>query len=611
MSANRKGSGRGRAIDFPAGVAIVSLVAASIFPGEAGAQAEAPPVGSSEVQNSRLDAPLFYELLLGEIQLRDGDAGAAYQLLLDAARRAKDEALFRRATDIALQARAGEQALAAVVAWRQALPQSQEALRFQVQLLIALNRAAEAEEPLGTLLANTPQPALPAVLASVPRFLGRSNAPADVAAVVERALRPYADAPETRSAALVASGRAWLAAGEPSKALGFAQRAAAADPADDGAALLALEMLPATLQAEAIVTGRLAAPPANPALRMLYVRTLAGSQRIADATREVEFLTRGNPELAPPWLTLGALELDSRHPEAATTALQTYVKLIEGGASVTMGPAPATAEGEGEADAPSSASNALTQAWLLLSQAAEQQGDFAAAERWLARIDNPQRALEVQSRRASILARQGKMAEARALIRRAPEQTTADARAKFLAEVNLLRDAKNWAEAAKVMAEANTAFPDDADLLYEQAMIDEKLDRLDDMERLLRRVMALRPGHQHAYNALGYSLAERNLRLPEARGLIAKALDLSPGDPFITDSLGWVEYRLGNRDEALRLLRTAYRSRPDVEIAAHLGEVLWNAGQTDEARKVWREARSRDASNDVLRETLARLRVDL
>ena len=203
------------------------------------------------------------------------------------------------------------------------------------------------------------------------------------------------------------------------------------------------------------------------------------------------------------------------------------------------------------------------------------------------------------------------MDEARALIRRAPEQTTADARAKLLAEVGLLRDAKNWSEAAKVMAEANAAFPDDADLLYEQAMIDEKLDRLDDMERLLRRVIALRPDHQHAYNALGYSLAERNLRLPEARGLIAKALDLSPGDPFITDSLGWVEYRLGHQDEALRLLRTAYRSRPDVEIAAHLGEVLWKAGQTDEARKVWGEARSRDASNDVLRETLARLRVDL
>ena len=101
------------------------------------------------------------------------------------------------------------------------------------------------------------------------------------------------------------------------------------------------------------------------------------------------------------------------------------------------------------------------------------------------------------------------------------------------------------------------------------------------------------------------------MRLPEARTLIQKALELSPGEPFITDSLGWVEYRLGNRDEAIRLLRDAYQARPDPEIAAHLGEVLWGAGQRDEARRVLREARTRDAANDVLRETLARLRVDL
>jgi len=203
------------------------------------------------------------------------------------------------------------------------------------------------------------------------------------------------------------------------------------------------------------------------------------------------------------------------------------------------------------------------------------------------------------------------MAEARQLIRRVPEQTAADARAKYVAEAELLREAKQWAEADKVLASANKAFPNDTDLLYEQAMVVEKLNHMEEMERLLRRVIELKPNHHHAYNALGYSLAERKLRLPEARMLIQKALELSPGEPFITDSLGWVEYRMGNREEAIRILRTAYQARPDPEIAAHLGEVLWIAGQTEEARKVWREGRSRDSANDVLRETLARLRVDL
>ncbi len=576
--------------------------------------AAVPAKMTPEIASSNLDAPLFYQLLLGEIELRNGDTATAYQLLLDAARRAKDEALFRRVTDIALQARAGDQALAAVLAWRQAIPESQEALRYQVQLLVALNRIGEADEPLTTLLKRAPRPALPGMIDAVPRFLGRSADRAGVAALIERAMKPFAEDPETKTVALVATGRGWLAAGDTAKALALAQRAAEASPSADGPALLALDLLPATPAAEAIVTARVATPPSSPAVRLLYVRTLAASQRIADAAQQVGALTQSDPSLAPPWLTLGALELELHHPKEATTALETYVRLVEGGAPVAFGAAPAApvpVADDDEDDTPSTPSGALTQAWLLLSQAAEEQGDLAGAERWLTRIDDSQRALDVQSRRASLLVKQGKMAEARELIRRVPERTPTDARAKLIAEAELLREAKQWSEAEKVLAQANKTFPDDTDLLYEQAMIEEKLDRLGDMERLLRRVIELKPNHQHAYNALGYSLADRKIRLPEARLLIQKALELSPGEPFITDSMGWVEYRLGHREEAIRLLRVAYQARPDPEIAAHLGEVLWSDGQTEEARRVWREGRSRDSSNDVLRETLARLRVDL
>jgi Flp pilus assembly protein TadD len=128
---------------------------------------------------------------------------------------------------------------------------------------------------------------------------------------------------------------------------------------------------------------------------------------------------------------------------------------------------------------------------------------------------------------------------------------------------------------------------------------------------VLRRVLELKPDHHHAYNALGYSLAERNVRLTEARDLIAKAVELAPNDPFIADSLGWVEFRLGNHTQALAHLKRAYAARPDVEIAAHLGEVLWVTGAREEARRVWREGRARDADNEVLRETLTRLQVKL
>ena len=583
---------------------IALLAAAALAPAAWAQRAEAKPA----VANSALDSQLFYQLLIGEIELRSGELGEAYQIILDAARRNKDEQLFLRATEVALQGRAGDQALAAVKAWRQALPESTEALRFQVQLLVQLNRTPETYEPLQLLIKLTPEAQRAGLIGALPRFYARSTDRALAAALIEQVLQPYLDAPDTRTAARVSAGRGWLIALDGAKALGFAQRAHAQDPLSEGPAALALEMLPGTPAADTVVQSHLAAKPDSNAVRLLYVRSLLGSQRYADATAQLETLTRRAPQLAQAWLTLGALHLQLREPAPAIAALQKYIDLVQAGEPAPDATATAALTDD---DAPASKEDALIRGWLLLSQAADLQGDFKGAEAWLAKIDNPQRALEVQTRRASLLAREGKVAQARELIRRVPEREPGDARAKVLAEAQILRDARQWADASTLLEQASLKFPDDVDLIYEQSMMFEKLNRLTDMERLLRRVIELKPDHQHAYNALGYSLAERNVRLPEARTLIQKALELSPGEPSITDSLGWVEYRLGNRDEAIRLLRDAYRGQPDAEIAAHLGEVLWVSGKLDEARRVWREARTRDAKNEVLRETLARLRVDL
>jgi tetratricopeptide (TPR) repeat protein len=336
---------------------------------------------------------------------------------------------------------------------------------------------------------------------------------------------------------------------------------------------------------------------------LAYARALTQAQRYPDAIEQLQAATRQDPTLAGPWLTLGALQVELREPAAAEQSLLRYIELVQ------AAPAASTAGDDDEDDDGGDA--ALTQAWLLLAQAAEQRGDLKAAEDWLSRIDSPQQALQVQTRRAVLMARRGDVDTARALVRALPERTVQDARGKVLAETQVLREVKRWDDAYAVLAAASDRFPDDTDLIYEQAMLAERLERLDDMERLLRRVMAIKPDHHHAHNALGYSLADRNLRLDEAHALIVRALELAPGDPFITDSLGWVEYRRGNHAEALKHLRQAYATRPDTEIAAHLGEVLWVSGQRDEALRVWRDAQRRDAGNEVLRETLARLQVDL
>jgi len=226
--------------------ALAALLAAMVL--AQGVAAQTPPVDTpaAKVDNSRLDAPLFYQLLIGEIEFSAGEPGEAFQVILDAARRTKDEQLFRRATDIAIQARAGDQALVAVKAWRLALPESLDALRYQVQLLVPLNRTSETYEPLQTLVRLTPTAQRPALIAGLPRFFARSADHALAAALVEQVLQPYMDPPDTRVAAHVAAGRGWLAALDGAKALSFAQRAHAIDPTAEAPAALALEMLPGT-----------------------------------------------------------------------------------------------------------------------------------------------------------------------------------------------------------------------------------------------------------------------------------------------------------------------------------------------------------------------------
>jgi tetratricopeptide (TPR) repeat protein len=597
---------------WAAGLAGLALGAALTLPAQAQqAQGAAPAPPPPTV--SAMDGQLFLQLLIAELELRRGEAGIAYQLILDAARRTGDETLFRRSVEIALHGRAGEQALIAARAWREAAPRSAEAARYEIRLLLALNRIGEIAAPLRTLLEQTAPAERAGLIAALPSLFQRSAEPRAVASAIESLLQPYLAAPATATAVRLALARLWRAAGDAPRALALLHDAAAADPTSPAPPLLAVEMIADTAGAEDLVRAALRAPQADVALRLGYARALAAAQRYTEAIEQLRLATAAQPTAAAAWLMLGALRVELRDSSAAEQALLRYVELTQaaGGAAA---PGPATDADDAHADPAADGGRAddrLTQAWLLLARAAEQRGDLQAAEAWLARIEQPERLLAAQARRASLLARRGEVEQARALVRAVPARSEREERARVFAESQVLREVRLWGEAYALLDAANARFPDDVDLLYERAMMAERLSRLADMERLLRRVIELEPRHYHAHNALGYVLADRNLRLPEARALILRALELAPGDPFITDSLGWVEFRLGNLPEALRLLRQAHAARPDAEIAAHLGEVLWVMGEREEALRVWRDAKRRDAGNEVLRETLVRLRVEL
>lgn len=565
-------------------------------PANAGSAGPEAAATEEPALKSAMTAELFYEVLLGELTSRDGDAGSAYSLLLDAARRTNDPRLYQRAIEIALQARAGPSALSAARAWKQAQPDSREARRFELQILIALGRIGETVEPLRAEVAATPKMDQVALMAVIARSYSRAADKKLAASVVEQALVDALKEPGTAGPAWTTVGRMRLLAGDNAGALQAAQSGAQADPTAQGPVALALDLIdPAQPQAEALVRRYLASPQATPEVQIAYARVLLEQRRTTDASAQLSALTAARPQLAEPWLLLGTLQAQARQDAQAERAIQRYLEL-------------AAAETDTDADERRRGQN---QAYFLLSQIAERRRDFTAAENWLARVDSSESLVALQARRAQLLARQGRMAQARELVRGLPERNAEDKRQKLQAEVQLLRDAREYQAAYDVLAQALQATPDDTDLLYDQAMIAEKMNRTTEMERTLRRVIELKPDNQNAYNALGYSLADRNVRLDEARTLIRKAVELAPDDPFIADSLGWVEYRLGNVAEAARILDAAYKKRPDPEIGAHLGEVLWMLGDRDRAVSIWREAVLADADNDTLQETLKRLRVKL
>jgi predicted Zn-dependent protease len=509
---------------------------------------------TEKVENSAMSGELLYEILLGEMNLRQGEPVAGFSLLLDAARKSNDVQLFDRAVEIALQARSGDGALMAARAWSQAWPQDRKANNQVLQILLAINHVTDSLEPLKKEIALAPDTERDAIINLIPRHYARVSDKKRAANVVQQALEPYLNKNNTTSAmAWTSLGRMRLNSDDIPGALEAVKKGQTADIKTQGPTLLAMELMSKKVtEAEPLVQQGLRKQDGTE-MAMSYVRVLIELERYQEATEQLQAITRKAPKLADAWLVLGSLQFEQGQDKEAEASLARYVSL---------------------------ASKALT--------------------------DTNTRGLnQAQTRRAALLARQGKMGEARELIHQIPASNADEQRSRVLAEVQLLRDHRQWQTAFDLLS-ANSG--EDIDLVYEQAMLAEKLNKLDEMEKLLRKVIAQNPSYYNAYNALGFSLADRNIRLSEAKQLIVKALTFAPDDPFITDSLGWVEFRLGNLNSALSHLEKAYKNRADAEIAAHLGEVLWQLKRQTEAVQIWREGLNTAPNNETLQETLQRFK---
>jgi len=555
-------------------------------------------------QRAARSAELFYQMLLGEMLAAQGAYADAQALLMEAARSNGGEPLYRRAVELALESRSGPQALANAQSWLAAWPQSRDANRFVLHILLNLGRIADSAGHLARELQLVPAQEKGDLLAALPGMYGNAADKALAADVAAQALAHTLDEAEHAALAWAALGHIRLRAGQTAQALHALRQAQAAahtgaapEPQTRFIAALALQLLHSGVdEVEADIQQQLARRPSL-ALGLDYASALAARQRLRDARRQLIVLTAAFPRAPAVWAALTSLQLQSGEVAQAQASAERMGELLD---------APPEEESQAGERAAQQA-----QYTVLRAQIAEKQGRWREADALLRSIAGAENALFVQTQRAALLMRQGQVQQALALLRAAPASGAGQQRLKLLAEVDLLRDAGLLRQAHALQTRLHRENPDDAGTAYDLALLAERIGNLDEMEQLLRGIIARHPDYAHAYNALGYSFAERNIRLPEAEQLIRRALDLLPGDPFITDSLAWVKYRLGDLHGARQLLEAAWSRRADVEISAHLGEVLWQLNERERARTIWQHGAALDPDNNTLRQTLRRLGVAL
>lgn len=536
------------------------------------------------IPDVELSSALLYQLLAAETAAQQGDLGTAYAIYLKLARETRDPRLARRATELALQGRALPQGLDGAELWRQLAPDSTEATQTLALLYATAGRFDDAFTLYEAQLKASPSVAIE--FARIERQLSRTPNRAGAFGLLERLAQPYIGQAEVRIA--LANGAA--AAGLGTRASEEALAAVKLAPDSERAILTAAQYLQTTDRpaALALMEGYVARANVSSDARLAYARLLIADRKFDRARAQFELLQKADPDNPDLVYTLALLSMQGNLRAEARGYLQRYLVLIAN--DDDRGP---------------------EQAYLYLAQIAEDEKQYAQALQWLRKIEGGDEFVTARVREAGVLQKMQRFDDARKLLRTVNPQSPDERVQLVLAEAQLLRESRRYEDASKLLTQALEKSPDNIALLYDAAMVSEKLDRMDAMEKGLRRIIELKPDYAHAYNALGYSFADRNIRLQEALQLLEKADQLSPGDPYILDSLGWVHFRLGNLKQARSYLEQSYAARPESEVMVHLAEVMWAAGDQATARKLLREVRTQEPGNELLKSTLVRLRISL
>jgi tetratricopeptide (TPR) repeat protein len=529
---------------------------------------------SADLPDRTLDSDILYKFLLAEIAGQRGDYQLAAQTYLEMAKSTRDPRIARRATEVALYGRYISMAVEAAKIWLATDKDSTVARQTLAALFVNSNDLQSAKPLLQQMLAADGSNIGQSLTQLYPLLAKHADKNA-ILALVKELTRPYREHPEAHLALAQAS----LAAQKYDAALTEIREAMRARPDWETGALFQAQILHRESHAKSLdyLKTFLAANPKAQEVRLGYARQLINDKKYPEARAEFQRLLDNNPQNGDIAVTVALLSVQMKDFDAAELQLKRVLEMDYKDPDAVR---------------------------FHLGEINEERKRYGEAAKWYLSVEEGEQYVLAHARYAFMLAKQDKLTEARAHLEGLVPQNDAQRVQILQSEAQLLREAKDYRESFEILKKALDAQPDQPELLYDVALAAEKIDRIDIAETTLRHLIALKPDHAQAYNALGYTLADRTDRLTEARGYIEKALLLSPEDPFILDSMGWVEYRLGHLAQGLQYLERAFQQRPDPEIAAHLGEVMWVKGDKPGAEKIWRAALRANPENDELQKVI-------
>jgi tetratricopeptide (TPR) repeat protein len=522
-------------------------------------QGASDTVAEDSYPRMELTEKMLFAFLLGDIAEQRGRTELAAETFMELAKKTRDARVARRAAQLSFEARDMDQAVDALKLWQELDPKATMAKQMLVTVLVTGGKLEQARPYMKELLAADPRNAGQIFEKIYPSFSRQKDKQA-VYAMLRELAQPYLSIAEIHWVlAQAADGAA-----KHDEALAEAREAHALRPEWEWPVLLETHILLAKNPAEALAVEKkfLESYPESIDVRLSYARILLEKKEFKESRAQFQILQKKQPENAELAFAIALLSIQMGELDRAEKELKHTLEV-------------------GKKD------SATVHYYLAQLNEAQKKDDVALMEYQL--VKDGDLVFQSRMRMAYLLVKSGKLTEAREILRKTESKNVQEQSQLILTEGQILRDAKQYDLAFKVLAHGLDELPDQPELLYEAAMVADKLGRLNIVEEMLRKLIKVAPDYAHAYNALGYAFLERNVRLKEAMELLEKAYQLAPEDAAIMDSMGWGYYLLGNMEKSIEFMRRAYAALPDPEVAAHLGEVLWKQGKHEEARNTWQE----------------------